>query len=87
MEYVKDNSFLKETFTQKQNDLIPKVKDYNFDKNENIRWFLLFRDVENLLKDLYKFKIMGIKDENLINCIKKSLNIKKTKMNDWSIIF
>ena len=87
MEYIKNNSFLKETFTQKQNKLIPNVKDYKFGEIENSRWFLLFKDVENLLKALYKFKIMKTKDDNLIDYLEEEAINKNKKMNDWSIIF
>lgn len=78
----KDIIFLKETFTE---ELKPKINFFNFSPYDDSRWFLIFKDVEYLLKSLYQNKIMGIKDNQTQKSFKNENSLKEIKPLDWLI--
>ena len=84
VDYVnKDTIFLKETFIQDLNDLKPKINFFNFSPHDDSRWFLIFKDVEDILKSLYKNKLMAINNNKIQKTIKDENTLKEMKPKDW----
>ena len=84
VDYVnKDTIFLKETFIKDLNDLKPKINFFNFSPHDDSRWFLIFKDVEDILKSLYKNKLMAINNNKIQKTIKDENTLKEMKPKDW----
>ena len=84
--FVNDLSFLKETFEENQDEIKPKIEDNYPDKYDDLRWFLLFKDVKNLLTVLYKKEIKGIEDNNYLEYLRNYKNQRLLRMEKWSIL-
>ena len=76
---------IKESFIIKENEIIPKIQEYDYNENENVRWFLTFNDVQNFLVTIYKSMFFENIDDNLNQYYEKDKVRKIIRMKNWSI--
>ena len=81
--YVK-NRLIDESFNLNENNIIPKIKEDNYENFESFRWFLTFNDVKNYLITISQSKFFGKKD-NLNEYYKKDKIRRLIRMDNWSI--
>lgn len=83
-DYLK-KQLIKESFILKENEICPKIKEYDYGENENVKWFLTFKDVQNFLSTIYQSIFLGNNDDNLNEYYEKDKVRRLVRMDDWSI--
>ena len=90
LNYVNHSFYLRETFKAENNNLVSRRTDYeNFGDFDNARWFLVYREVEDLLKMQSNLGTNNNINEEYLNNLKKFMDIvdkkRKERKEDWKI--